>query len=173
MRTIDLQSGDRKAISQGFVSAISQREAKFLLTIGAADGPAREVTWTEANGKLPARLLPNGRLLAPGVPAGDDVSAWQGVLLNEAICAPLKASALPGERWETKGPASLPQLRLTMTPRWVQAPSTCVFEGEASYEGTPCYMFKRIVLLDGHDWSPKIWSARNTPCSSVPGTFIC
>ncbi len=157
MRALDLEASGAQAGAAGsrdFVSAISERAGEFILAIGASDGRAHLATWAGPAGKLSARLLPAGRQLDPGVPAGEELLAWQGILLNEVICAPLKAYANPGDKWESGGLVSLPQFRLTMSPRWVEAPAQYTFEGESSYEGKPCYVFKRVIQLDGKGWSP-------------------
>ena len=156
MRQIDLEAsgGSSGAFgSRDFVSAVLNREAVFDLRIGEADGHGHRVTWSEGTGELPATLLPSGRFLRPGVPVGENLVQWQDVLLTEAMAAPLKAYAQPGEQWTADGLAGLPHAQLGMSPRLVPARSDFTFEGEAVHEGRPCYLIKRVTRLEGKDWN--------------------
>jgi hypothetical protein len=155
MRQIDLDASGLSAFgSKDFVSVVSHREATFDLAIGESDGRGYQAKWSDSQGSLDAKLLPSGRLVNPGMPEAGDLVAWQSLLLNDAIGAPLKAYAQPGEIWSAKGLSSLPQLHSTMAPRMELASSDYTFEGEADYNGTPCYLFSRVTQLDGKDWSP-------------------
>ncbi|MEZ5277027.1 MAG: hypothetical protein R3F07_11655 [Opitutaceae bacterium] len=157
MRQIDLEASGGAADAFGsrdFVSAVFSREAVFDLDIGASDGRGFPVSWSDPRGGLTAKLLPNGRQVNPGVPKGEDLIAWQAVLLNDAVGAPLRSYALPGEKWTAEGLVSLPHAQLLMSPRRVNAPSDFLFEGKADYRGVPCYLFSRVTRLEGEDWSP-------------------
>ncbi|HNC23657.1 MAG TPA: hypothetical protein PLU52_05575 [Opitutaceae bacterium] len=157
LRPIDLAAGGDQAAAPGardFVSAVSAREAEFTLALGADDGRAHAATWTSGSGNSTARLLPTGRQLEPGAPAGEALVDWQGVLLNDLIGAPLMAYARPGDAWTATVLEALPQLRLTPTPRRIEAPAHLTFVGEAELDGTPCYVFRRTVRLDGTGWEP-------------------
>lgn len=156
MRQIDLEAsgGSADAIgSRDYVSAVSSREATFDLAFGASDGRGFQVSWSAPQGALSARLLPTGRLVNPGIPGGDELIAWQAVLLNEAVGAPLKSYALPGEKWTAEGLVSLPHVQLAMSPRLVNTSSSYRFDGKADYHGKPCYLFSRVTRLEGKDWS--------------------
>lgn len=157
MRQIDLDATGGNAATFGsrdFVSAVSTREAVFNLKIGKSDGRGYRATWSDSIGELPATLLPKGRFLSPGIPVGEELIQWQGILLNEAIGAPLKAYAQPGERWTADSLASLPHAQLRMSSRLVPASSDYTFEGESVYEGQPCYLIKQVTRLEGKNWNP-------------------
>lgn len=156
MRQIDLEASGGSADAFGsrdYVSAVCSREATFDLAIGASDGRGFAVSWSDPQGALTAKLLPTGRLVNPGIPEGDDLIAWQAVLLNEAVGAPLKSYALPGEKWTAEGLVSLPHVQLAMSPRLVKSSSSYRFEGKADYHGKPCFVFSRVTRLEGKDWS--------------------
>jgi hypothetical protein len=157
MRSIDLAAAGGAATAPGakdFVSAVSPRAAEFTLEIGRDDGRAHAAAWRAGAAALEARLLPTGRWLEPGVPADADLAAWQGILLNDLIAAPLPAHAQPGDTWAAPILASLPQLRLALAARRVEAPAQFRFVGEAELDGRPCYIIKRTVRLDGAGWAP-------------------
>ena len=157
MRDIDLAAAGAPSIGFGrrdFVSAVSLREAVLDLVIGSSDSRSFKISWRDAQGSLPAKLLPSGRLIAPGIPIGDELIAWQSVLLNDVVCAPLKAYAQPGDKWWAEGMAGLPQAQLTMSPRLVPILSHYKFEGESTYEGKECYLFSRVTRLEGKNWTP-------------------
>jgi hypothetical protein len=156
MRQIDLEASGGHAGAFGsrdFVSAVSGREAAFDLSIGASVGRGFQVSWSDSKGTLSAKLLPKGRLVNPGVPDGDGLTAWQSILLNDAICAPLKNYAQFGEKWKAEGLVSLPHAQLTMSPNLVPAFSDYIFEGQAEYQGKACYLFSRVTRLEGESWS--------------------
>jgi|UniRef100_UPI00404AE581 hypothetical protein len=158
MRQIDLAaSGGVEADfgSRDFVSAVSRQEGTFDLTIGEGDDRGFAAEWHAGSESLPLKLVPKGRMLSPGVPTGAAVAAWQNVLLNEAIAAPLRAYAKPGERWSADVLTAMPQLQLSLTPHLVLAPTDYTFEGPADYEGRPCYVFTRTTRLEGRDWRPE------------------
>lgn len=154
MRSLDLAAGTVAAGKKDFVSVVSQREAVFNLAIGSSDGRGFKVDWRDGQYSLSAKLLPSGRLVAPGIPTGDELIAWQSVLLNEAVGAPLKAYAQPGDQWLADGMIGLPQAQLTMLPRLVPVSSPYRFDGESIYEGKACYLFSRVTRLEGRNWTP-------------------
>lgn len=157
MRQIDLESSDGNAGSFGskdFVSMVSRKEGAFDLSIEEMDGRGFQASWNHGNDSLDAKLLPSGRFVNQGTPTDSVLVDWQSLLLNDVVVAPIKAYAQPGEKWSAQGLASLPQLQLTMTPRLVETASNYAFEGEAEYQGKPCYLFSRITRLEGKDWSP-------------------
>jgi len=157
MRQIDLEASGGSAglvASKDFVSVVSKQDAKFDLSIGESDGRRFQIAWSDSQGSLDAKLLPSGRFVTPGIPDSGTLVDWQSILLNDVIGAPLKAYAQPGEKWSAEGLASLPQLQLTMATRLEQASSDYAFEGEADYQGTPCYLFSRVTRLEGKDWAP-------------------
>ena len=157
MRQIDLESSGRSAglvSGKDFVSIVSNQEATLDLSIGESDGRGYQVSWSDSLGSLEAKLTPSGRFVNHGIPATNVLVDWQSLLLNDVIGAPLKAYAQPGEKWRAEGLASLPQLQLTMAPRMEVASSEYTFEGEADYQGKPCYLFSRVTRLKGKDWAP-------------------
>jgi hypothetical protein len=157
MRQIDLAANAAAATNFGsrdFVSAVSRQAAAFDLELGAGDDHGFAANWRTGSETLPLKLLPKGRMLNPGVPTGATVAAWQNVLLNEAIAAPLMAYARPGEAWSAELLTALPQLQLSMSPHLVSANADFVFEGTADYQGQACYVFTRTSRLEGKDWLP-------------------
>ena len=157
MRQIDIAASEGGADSFGsrdFVSAVSTREAVFDLEIRQSEGQGYHAVWSDETGELPATLLPKGRFISPGVPESEALTDWQAILLNEAIVAPLKAFARPGEQWTAASLASLPHAQLSMSSRLVQARSDYTFEGESDYEGQPCYLIKQVTRLEGENWQP-------------------
>ncbi|MBL9215859.1 MAG: DUF4350 domain-containing protein [Opitutaceae bacterium] len=157
MRPIDLAAASGQAQAAGahdYVSAVARREAEFTLAVGAPEGGGFRARWDRGPGTLPTTLLPSGRQLEPGVPTNDDVVSWQGVLLHDLLCAPLRAHAVPGEQWTADAWVGLPQLRLAAVPRRVEAPASFRFEGITTLDGKACYLFKRTIWQNGADWSP-------------------
>jgi len=157
MRQIDLNSADGKKQlleSPIFASAVSTTQAEFTLDIGAIGGGNFQTVWRHEEDSLDAILLANGRFRNPGLPTGGNLIEWQKILLNDLLCAPLKAYANPGDEWNADGVESLPNLQLSMTPKVVTSPMNISFIGESTYKGQSCYLFQRIINLDGENWSP-------------------
>ncbi len=155
MRQIDLEAaGGGSFGSRDFVSAVSTQEAEFDLEIGESKGHASQAVWQDGEGELSAMVLPNGRLISPGVPTSERLVQWQNVLLNEVIAAPLKSYAQVGEQWTADGLASLPQARLSLVSKLVPAEFDYTFAGEATHDGRPCYLIKQVARLEGEDWNP-------------------
>lgn len=157
MRQIDIDASGGNASAFGsrdFLSAVSSREAVFNLEIRQSVGHGYHAVWSDETGELPATLLPKGRFISPGIPETKALTDWQNILLNEAIAAPLKAFAQPGEQWTAASLASLPHAQLRMSSRLVQARSDYTFEGESVYEGQPCYLIKQVTRLEGENWKP-------------------
>ena len=156
MRQIDLAAagGQRNVTaSKDFVSAIAERAGEFRLNIGELSDGGYAVEWLNGADALAARLMPNGRLLKGEMPRSGDEIAWASILMNEIIATPLRSYAQPGERWTTQALARWPQLQLGALARHEQMEVTYHFMGEGDYAGEPCYPFKRVVELDGRDWS--------------------
>lgn len=145
---------DTSAPRQGFATAVSQRRASLVLELGASDGRAYPAIWRTGSEEMRCRLLSRGTTLAGSAPSGDELTAWQGILTHELICAPLKPYIQPGESWEADGLSPVPHAQLSMTPKLVRAPSTFRFEGETTYRGVPCFLITKTTVLDGKSWSP-------------------
>ncbi|MBT5902080.1 MAG: hypothetical protein HOH58_08245 [Opitutaceae bacterium] len=156
MRQIDLEASGASATaasSKDFVSAVAERSGEFLLEVGEARGGGFAVDWQIGDQAMAAKLMPNGRMQEGEMPrdqAGDD---WSSVLMNEIIGGPLRSHAQPGERWSASTLARWPQLQLGAVARHEKTAGTFHFVGEANFAGEPCYRVKRVVELDGSDWS--------------------
>ena len=156
MRQIDLEASGASATaasSKDFVSAVAERSGEFLLEVGEARGGGFAVDWQIGDQAMAAKLMPNGRMREGEMPrdqAGDD---WSSVLMNEIIGGPLRSHAQPGERWSASTLARWPQLQLGAVARHEKTAGTFHFVGEANFAGEPCYRVKRVVELDGSDWS--------------------
>jgi hypothetical protein len=65
----------------------------------------------------------------------------------------LRSYAQRGESWTAQTLARWPQLQLGAVARQQDVEAKFQFVGEEDYGGVPCYRFKRVVELDGGDWS--------------------
>lgn len=157
MRELDLDDVSRSALNaenREFVSVVHEDRGTFTLGFQDREGPGFTGQWSSADGDatLAALLLPNGRFKQPTQPTGASVTAWQQVLLHEAVLAPLRAYAEPGSAWDTTLPTGLPQLQLQTLPRIVSADATITFVGQVEREGKACYQFTRHSWVDGTEW---------------------
>lgn len=156
MRQIDLDAAGASAhaaSSKDFVSAVAERTGAFRLEIGEASGGGFAVDWQMGDQALVAKLMPSGRLREGEMPRSRTGLDWSSVLMNEVIGGPLRSFGRPGDRWSARVLARWPQLQLGAVARHEQTAATYHWAGEADYAGVPCYRFKRVVTLDGGDWS--------------------
>lgn len=156
MRQIDLEASGEEtnaASSKDFVSIVAERTGEFNLNVGATNRGGHDVEWRKGAQTISARAMPNGRLLDGEMPRDQAWLEWAPVLMNEVIAGPLRPYAQPGESWTTQTPVRLPQLQLGAVAREESADVTYHFVGEADFAGVPCYRFKRLIKLEGEDWS--------------------
>ena len=156
MRQIDLDASgasSNAASSKDFVSAVAERTGEFSLQIGEPSGGGFAIDWNIGDQAMAAKLMPNGRLRESDLPRDQMGIDWSPVLMNEVIGAPLRSYTQPGGNWSAHVHARLPQLQLGAVARHEDVEANFQFIGEEDYAGVPCYRFKRVVELDGGDWS--------------------
>lgn len=156
MRQIDLEAAGaaaNAASSKDFVSAVAERIGAFSLQIGERRGGGFAADWRIGEQAMAAKLMPNGRLLESDLPRDRTGIDWSPVLMNEVIGAPLRSYTQPGESWSAEARVRWPQLQLGAVTRHEDVAATYQFVGEEEYGGVPCYRYKRVVELDGGDWS--------------------
>ena len=156
MRQIDLEASGaaaNAASSKDFVSAVAVRAGEYSLQVGERSGGGFGVDWQIGDQVMAAKLLPNGQLRESDVPRDQMGIDWSPVLMNEVVGGPLRSYAQPGESWTAQTLARWPQLQLGAVARQQDVEAKFQFVGEEDYGGVPCYRFKRVVELDGGDWS--------------------
>ena len=156
MRQIDLEASGASATaasSKDFVSVVVERSGDFLLMVGAASGGGFAADWQISDQGMATKLMPNGRLLEGEMPRDQDGVSWSPVLMNEIIGGPLRTYAQPSETWSAQTLVRWPQLQLGAVARHESKAATFHFVGEEDYAGEPCYRIKRIIELDGGNWS--------------------
>ncbi len=156
MRQIDLDASGTSgnaASSKDFVSAVAERSGEFSLDMGEADGAGFDVDWRIGVQKMAAKLMSNGRFLNGEIPQGSEELAWSPVVMNEIVVGPLRTYAQPGDSWTAQAQVRWPQLQLGAVARHEQVEATYNFVGAEDFAGVPCYRFKRVVELNGGEWS--------------------
>ena len=156
MRQIDLDASGTSAnaaSSKDFVSAVAERSGQFSLQVGEHSGGGFAVDWQIGDQAMAAKLMPNGRLRESDLPRDQMGIDWSPVLMNEVIGSPLRSYSQPGGSWSAETRVRWPQLQLGAVARHENVEAMFHFFGEEDYAGVPCYRFKRVVELDGGDWS--------------------